>query len=210
MRLFWYLLMHALRDGGLVGVARFVVGDNPRAALHWLALLLLAVAATGFEAVFRQTSPYQYLSALFWPAPLLMIGALYGLRWAIPLGAVIGITAGIVARENAAWFTYIAPNVLQAVLFCLLARRWTFELQHPLARFAMRLLAMTLAIALAAAVGVLLFVLTERYYYGAASPVPAWYYFAHWFCGDWKLTFVALVMLSAVEEHGTERRSTAK
>ncbi len=210
MRLYGDLLKHALRDGGIIGVARFVVGDNPKALLKLLGVLLLAALLTGIEAAIRHTSPYQYLNALFYPAPLLMIGALHGRFWAVAVGAVVGLTAGIVAHENAAWYTYIAPNVIQAVLFCVLAERWTFEAQHPLQRFALRVLAMTLAIALAASIGVLLFALTERYHYGTTSFIPTLYYFAHWFCGDWKITLVALACLSLLEEHRSQRLSTAQ
>lgn len=164
------------------------------AEVLWTALFLLALGLTILEAQTRTTTPDTFYLARFYPASVMMLAAASGSwRRALIFGGGVGLLAGVIAPDHGAWFTYIAPNVVQSLVMAWLCATWLPKvrgLNEELAArvFARLMVATLMSVIIGASLGVSSLIATELYYRGVISSDPILLIVLHWLAGDLSMT----------------------
>lgn len=192
LELFW----QAYGQGGLPAALTFLLLTEE---VLWGIVLGTAVFLTVCEADWRHTTPSQFMQALFYPAPLMMLAAVRSRRRAILFGLGVGLTAGIVARDGGEWFTYIVANVVQALTMAWLTTRWLPLYSTPIRRLSSLSGATIVAVSAGALLGTVSILATNLLDPNLLNHVPFHQLALHWWFGDISTTLSLWMVLFVID-----------
>jgi hypothetical protein len=173
-------------DHGLVIVVAFFLHANAQKLLIMSVALVCAAGLTIYEAVYRHSTPATWYTAVFYSAPLLLASGLFGRMYAVLMGIVVGLMAGLFCRDNGAWFSYIIPNVAEAYAVWLLARQADITAATPMtARVLWKLAGIFMvAITIGASIGAIAIIATNALWFETTLPWSFGQLMLHWIVGD--------------------------
>jgi hypothetical protein len=185
------LVKQSYESRGIIAAVRSGVWLWWQAVLGWLLMILVTMV----EPMLRFTDPSQFYFAFFPPAIFMMYFSVRSWLFALICGVAVGLTAGVVARDGGDWYTYVVPNVVQAVAFCLVLRRLINAELHESSVMRRLVLALGLSILAGSALGALALEFTCALN-NVKSSWPFYQVMLHWAFGDFTASVLALLLAS--------------